>query len=131
MGHFFFARAHANAGRFAKAVDSAAQAMALAGRTPEMLSLLAYASVMAGHRRRALALLSDLVLLGKRRYVSTALLAQVRIGLGRHEEAREDLEQALDCGDPERLYLDVRTAYDPLRASPEFVSPLKRAGFGG
>jgi serine/threonine-protein kinase len=130
MGHFFLGQAYSNAGRAAEAAASAERAIALTGGTPEMLALLAHAKVTVGDRGRAEELLEELLRMGERRYVSSALLAQVRIGLGRHAEAMEDLERACAAGDPEILYLDVRPVYEPLRESDAFRSLLERAGFG-
>jgi hypothetical protein len=56
------------------------------------------------------------------------LVAQVRISLGDHDDAIEDLERALASRDPEMLYLDVRAAYDSLRETRGFTRLLERAG---
>jgi serine/threonine protein kinase/Tfp pilus assembly protein PilF len=128
MAHFFLGQAYASAGRAAEAAGSAERAIALTGGTPEMLALLAQARVASGDRARGEALLGDLLRLRERRYVSAALVAQVRVSLGLHDDAIEDLERALASGDPEMLYLNVRAAYGPLRETPGFTRLLERAG---
>ena len=130
MGHFFLGQAYAYAGRTQEAIAAVEHAIALTGGTPEMLAVLAHAKAVSGDRIRAEAILDELLRLRRERYVSAALLAQVHLGLGRHDHAIRCLEEALADSDAELIYLDVRPVYDPLRESTAFCDLLRRAGFG-
>jgi tetratricopeptide (TPR) repeat protein len=129
MGHFFLGQAYAYAGRTSEAIVSVEHAITLTGGTPEMLAVLAHTKAVSGDRNRAEQILEELRQLRERRYVSSALLAQVHLGLGRHDDAMRCLEEAMADGDAELIYLDVRPVYDPLRESAAFCDLLRRAGF--
>jgi serine/threonine-protein kinase len=128
MARFFLGQALLQAGRAEAAIGALEQAVARVRPTPEMLAVLAQARAALGQLDRARALVDELLAWRDRRYVSAALVAQGWLALGDLGQAAAWLDRAVDEGDAELLYLDVRAAYAPLRASPDFAALRRRAG---
>lgn len=56
-------------------------------------------------------------------------LAVVHLGLGDNERALSLLEQAVDRGNFQVLYLKADARFDPLRADPRFAELVARIGW--
>jgi TolB-like protein len=126
--HHFLAQCHAAAGRWDQAVASAEAAVRLSSASSETLACQGHALAKKGSLSDAEGVLDTLIDRSKQRYVSPALLAQVLLGLGRQEEALDRLERAADARAVDLIWLGVRPAYDPLRATPRFRALTERVG---
>ena len=67
-------------------------------------------------------------LLGKSRYVSSYLMAIIRIGMGETDLAFELLEKACEERYGFLAYLKVSPIFDPLRADERFQKLVARVG---
>jgi TolB-like protein/Flp pilus assembly protein TadD len=129
--HYFLTQCHAAAGRVERSLEHGRRATELADRSPETLAVHAYALGLSGRRQDAEAALERLTALTDKRYVSRVLFAQVLLGLGRTEEALDDLERALEDKATDLIWLGVRPMYDPLRTSERFRKLMSAVGLPG
>lgn len=96
-----------------------------AGRTPLSLTVLGYGYAVAGQHDRAREVLAEMDATEGIRPADRAL---VYLGLGRHAEALDALEQAVDERASLMIYLGVDPIFDPLRGNPRFDRLLVRVG---
>lgn len=114
------------AGRAADAIAALEAASAGMGQSPEVLAALATVLALDGNRTRAESLLAGLVATSATRYVSPALTAMVRSGLGDMDGAVADIERAIDLRAVEVIWLDVRPVWSRLREDPRFPALIAR-----
>ena len=94
----------------------------------ESLAWLGHAYAASGDSDRAHQVISEMNLLGKSRYVSSYLMAIIRIGLGEVDLAFELLEKAYEERYGFLAYLKVSPIFDPLRADERFQELIARVG---
>ena len=94
----------------------------------ESLAWLGHAYAASGDTDRARQIISEMNLLGKSRYVSSYLMAIIRIGLGEADLAFELLEKAWEERYGFLAYLRVSPIFDPLRADERFQKLVARVG---
>ena len=125
LAHYFLGQIFDRQGRFDEAAASLDLALTFGGESPEVIATQAYSQARAGRSAEAGHGLARLLALQKSRYVSPALVAQVRIGLGENDEALAQLEAAASVHATELAWLGVRWQYDSLRGEPRFESILQ------
>ncbi len=118
-------------GRYEEALADAREAKRLAGDGWVNLEVvIVRLQFLAGHTadaRRALAALEQARLEG-RAHVRARDLAYIYTAQGRHAEALDQFERALDERDPSLVWLTVEPRVDPLRSDPRFQAILQRIG---
>jgi serine/threonine-protein kinase len=129
LARFFLGMAYQEAGDSGRAQEVLEQALVLTNRSNEVLAALAHAQALASGQRPPAA--DELERRAADHYVSPALVAQVRLGMGDHEAALELLEAAADERSLDLVWLGVRPVYAPLRPAPRFRALLDRVGLGG
>jgi tetratricopeptide (TPR) repeat protein len=118
-------------GRYEEALADAREAKRLAGDGWVNLEVvIVRLQFLAGHTadaRRALAALEQARLEG-REHVRARDLAYIYTAQGRHADALDQFERALDERDPSLVWLTVEPRVDPLRSDPRFQAILQRIG---
>ncbi len=114
------------AGRPAEAIAALEAAADGMGQSPEVLAALAAVCAFSGDRARAESLLAQLLTTRETRYVSAALTAMVKLGLGDMDGAVADIERAIDQRAVEVIWLDVRPVWARLREDPRFPALIAR-----
>lgn len=125
---YFLTQSHAAAGRLNNALEHGRRAMEIADRSPETLAAHAYVLGLSGRSAEAEAALQRLTAMAEKRYVSRVLFAQVMLGLGRRDEALDNLERALGARATDLIWLGVRPMYDALRSEARFGKLLEAVG---
>jgi DNA-binding winged helix-turn-helix (wHTH) protein/TolB-like protein/Flp pilus assembly protein TadD len=97
-------------------------------KAPAPLSHLAYAYAKMGRKDEAKRLLEELKHLSTQRYVSSALIANIFVGLGDKDRAFEWLEKGYEERDFRMIFLKVAPMLDNLRSDPRFTDLLRRMG---
>lgn len=118
--------AYLQAGNFDEAIPLFESAVSLSDEAPLYLSSLGYAYALAGRTGEAQRMLEELEQAGD---PSPFNLAVVHLGLGDNERALSLLEQAVDRGNFQVLYLKADARFDPLRADPRFAELVARIGW--
>ncbi|HZD03402.1 MAG TPA: hypothetical protein VE173_00745, partial [Longimicrobiales bacterium] len=116
------------AGRFDEAIPFLVKSRTL-GAPPFVTAFLAYAYGAAGDRARALAELDALRADSPDGEVAPFSLALVRLGLGEHQRAIDELERARTADSQFLGWLGEDAIFDPLRSDPRFVALLKELHF--
>ncbi|MGA9771763.1 MAG: protein kinase [Blastocatellia bacterium] len=94
----------------------------------ESLAWLGHAYAASGARDRAMQIIDEMNRLAKNRYVSSYLMAIIRIGLEETELAFELLEKAYEERYGFLAYMMVSPIFDPLRADERFQTLAARVG---
>ena len=126
MAAYFQGLALTAMGRQAEALEVLGRAGVLTGGSVEVESALGLAQATGGDSTAARATLARLEERSRSRYVSPVLTAQVLIGLGDTELALQGLEEAYRRRAADIALLDVRPAFEPLRATPAFDALVQR-----
>jgi TolB-like protein/cytochrome c-type biogenesis protein CcmH/NrfG len=135
QGHVMRAYPLVALGRYDEAVRSCDVAIELEDRIPRFgpvgprvfpTALRAYALAKAGRRTEAEAALEQIRGLERQQYVRRVHVAMVLHGLGRDEEALQELSQSVEVRDPALTFLGVDPKWDRLRTSPAFQAVLSR-----
>jgi TolB-like protein/Tfp pilus assembly protein PilF len=130
LTHTFLGQAQLMSGQVDESLKSLSTAVALSDTSSEMIANQAHALGVAGRVDEAEELLARLGHRSDRRYVSPALMAQVLVSLGRHDEAVDRLTAAVDLRATDLIWLAVRPTYDPLRSHAGFIRILAQLGLG-
>jgi len=125
LAHWQLGRAYLFYNQTKSAVAALEQAVRIAGPESMWEAELSYARARAGDHSGALTILSRLIERSRRTYVSPYDLAIAFAGIGDHESALDQLEQAfaqrvmriVAIGDPE---------FDDLRGKPRFTRLVDR-----
>lgn len=118
LAHYFLGQTYEQAGSIPQAIESLERALALSPGSSEIETALARAHAVAGHRNTAEAQLQQLRDRATMQYVSPVLFAQLLLGLGRRDEAVEELERAFTLNATDLMWLRVRPVFDPVREDP-------------
>jgi len=124
LAHYFLGLCRTFTGELEMGLASLAAAVELSDESSETLSAYGYALAVSGRTDEAESLLERLRSRATRRYVSQALVAQLLVGLGRHEEALAELRAAAASRATDLIWLAVRPQYDTLRSSQDFRAVL-------
>jgi serine/threonine-protein kinase len=137
QGHVMRAIALASLGRYDEVIRECDNARELEARIPRSASvgprvfptaLRGYALAKSGRRAEAEAVLQEIRERERDAYVPPHDIAMVLHGLGRDDEALEQLRRAVDVRDVRVTRLGVHPQWDELRGSPEFQALLSRIG---
>ena len=127
LAHATLARAYAQAKRFPEAIAAALKAREMEPQNAEVEATLARIYADAGQTAEAEKVLAQL----RARqdiYVAPPFLAWILIGLGRYDEALEELDKGVEQRSYVLMALEVDPSFDPLRADPRFIALLKQVG---
>jgi len=119
------AAAYLQSGRHADAVQELEASAALTDH-PVLLAWLAHAKAITGHTCDAEAVVARM--LSQPGYRQHYALAVAYVGLGRVEEAFEELDTARLDRDPMLAHVAVEPRFAPLRQDPRFGELLTRLG---
>ncbi len=128
--HYFLAQALLELGEIDGAVQHAARAVDLSRESSETLAVLGLAAARAGDLSRARTIAESLGAAAERQYASPTHRALVALALGQDNEALAHLERAFTARAADLVWLGVRPAWDPLRASPTFAGLVSRLQLG-
>lgn len=126
--HLFLGQVLIEAGRASDAIAPLDKAMELSNRSAEVVAALSAAQARAGRQDVAVGLNQELLARTAAGYVSPVLQSLAAIGLDRHDEALDALDAARDRHAVDLIWIGVRPAFDPLKASPRFQSLLRDIG---
>ena len=129
IAHIILARVYIRQKRFDEAVVEAKKAGEFSGGNSEAVSLAGYALAKAERRDEALAMLQGLESRSKQRYVPSYNVAMIYNGLGKREEALNQLEKAFKERDARIILLKIEPKWNDLRSEPRFQALLQRLGF--
>jgi serine/threonine protein kinase/Tfp pilus assembly protein PilF len=97
--------------------------------TPSIQASIAWVYAMAGKKEEAEKILEDLKNSDRQRYLSRFAVAIVCVGLGKHEEAIDWLEQSFKEKEDPMTSIKVNPRLDPVRSHPRFVKLLHDMDF--
>jgi TolB-like protein/Tfp pilus assembly protein PilF len=128
LAHLFLGMCLEATRRSAEAIEALNRSVTLSDESGETLAALGHALGASGRLAEAREVLERLEKRRRARYVSPALLAQVRLGLGDRESAMDLLEEAARVRATDLAWLGVRPVYDPLRRERRFQDLMGRVG---
>jgi tetratricopeptide (TPR) repeat protein len=126
LAHYFLGQVYDRQDRFDEAAAALHQALIFDRDSTEVFAMIAYSRARAGERTEAEKDLTGLDALSRDRYVSPALRGLIQLGLGDHEAAVANLEEAAKVRATELAWLNVRWYYDPLRGTSSFDAIVRR-----
>lgn len=97
------------------------------GNNPAMACGLAHAYAVAGMRDEAMTILCELEEMSRNRYVSAYWKSLVWIGLGAHDRALDELENAYEQRDVWLTWLDADPRFHAIRSHAQFWRVLNMA----
>jgi eukaryotic-like serine/threonine-protein kinase len=112
----------------AEAIRELEKCLGPAREDAETLAWLGYAYAMSAEPDRARQIIDELNALANTRFVSSYLIATIRIGLGETDAAFELLEKAYDERYGLLAYLTVSPVFDTLRSEERFQALAARVG---
>ncbi len=127
LAHATLARAYGQAKRFPEAIAAARKAREMGPENAEAEATLGRVYADAGETAEAEKVLAQL----RARqdiYVAPTNPATILIGLGRHDEALEELAKGVEQRSYLVMYWKVDPDLDPLRSDPRFIALLKQVG---
>jgi TolB-like protein/Tfp pilus assembly protein PilF len=128
FAHWNLGVALAQAGELGEAVEALERAVEHSGGGLTFKSHLGYVYGLAGRRREAELLIEEFAHLARTRYVPAYYTAIIRLGLGLHEGALDDLARALEERTGFLAFLRVEPMFDPLRDDARFKELEQRIG---
>lgn len=126
MAYYFLGQCQMFMGEEARGLSSLATAVELSEASSETLAAQGHALARSGRAGEAEAILTRLEKRATHRYVSPVLMAQVLVGLGRHDEAIEQLTTAVAVRSTDLIWLDVRPHFDPIRGLDAVATILEK-----
>lgn len=124
--HMLFGQLYLLLGKQAEALASYHKAVDLSRRNPRMLGWLGYALSVTGHDKDALTVESELIKRSAQEYIPPTSFAYLYAGLGQKEKALKWLELGYTQRDVWLPYISVDSAFDSIRADPQFKDLLRR-----
>jgi serine/threonine-protein kinase len=116
-------------GRYEEAIEIVQRAEPLAAEHTYSLGYFGFAYGRAGRTEDALRILARMDELARERYVSAQQRAMILVGLGKLDEALDNMEQAYEDRCPVHTFSNTAPNLDCLRSNPRFQSLLKKIGF--
>jgi tetratricopeptide (TPR) repeat protein len=131
LANHFLGRAYLAKGDHGRAVQQLRRSNELLGEVPFSIGDLGYALAVAGARDEAERMLA--AVLGKRSegFYPAFPIAQIYLGLGRHEEALDWIEHAATERQVGYYMPSVDPIYNPIRTHPRFRALLRRMNLDG
>jgi tetratricopeptide (TPR) repeat protein len=131
LANHFLGRAYLAKGEHRRAIQQLRRSNELLGEVPFSIGDLGYALAVAGAREEAERMLA--AIMGKRSegFYPAFPIAQIHLGLGRHEEALDWIEHAATERHLGYYMPSVDPVYDAIRAHPRFRALLRRMNLDG
>lgn len=128
LAHRRLGQAYIEKQRLAQAIEEFEKCLNYVREDAETLAWMGYAYAVSGSRERSEQIIDELATLSKSRYVSSYLMAIIRIGLGEIDRAFELLEKAYEERYGFLAYLVVSPVFDRLRSDERFLNLAERVG---
>jgi len=125
---YYLGVAYLHANRTADAIRELEAAVKLDAQQPQPVAYLVYAHAMNGAPAAARLRFDELTRLSESRYVSRYLFAVANVGLRRHEQAIQSLNQAYEDRDDMLAVLGVDKTLDSLQKDPRVATLLTLIG---
>jgi adenylate cyclase len=100
----------------------------LSHEDPLVIGDLGWCYAIGGRPDAARTLLAELIVRASSDWVSPVALASIHVGLGEHEEALDQLEQAYEQRAYRIVQLGVEARWDPIRSDPRFRALVRQVG---
>jgi tetratricopeptide (TPR) repeat protein len=126
LANHFLGRAFLAKGDHVRAIQQLRKSNELLGEVPFSIGDLGYALAVSGSRSEAESLLTEIMGKRSRGFYPALPIAQIHLGLGRHEEALDWIERHVGYYMP-----SVDPIYDPIRSHPRFRALLRRMNLEG
>jgi TolB-like protein/Tfp pilus assembly protein PilF len=124
----FLGQCYELTGQLERSFHTLREAVELAEDSSETLATLGHALARGGQTAQAEEILGRLDERATKRYVSQVLPALVLIGLGRHDDALDRLDQAARVRASDLIWIRVRPVYTPLADEPRFRAIVDEIG---
>jgi serine/threonine protein kinase/tetratricopeptide (TPR) repeat protein len=124
--HWLFGQAYLLLAKPEEALAYYIKSVELSQRNPRMVGWLGYALAVSGRREEAMSRESELIKRSAQEYIPPTSFAYVYMGLGEKKKALEWLETAYIQRDVWLPYISVDSAFDTVRADPQFQDLLRR-----
>jgi tetratricopeptide (TPR) repeat protein len=131
LANHFLGRAFLAKGDHVRAIQQLRKSNELLGEVPFSIGDLGYALAVSGSRSEAESLLTEIMGKRSRGFYPALPIAQIHLGLGRHEEALDWIERAADERHVGYYMPSVDPIYDPIRSHPRFRALLRRMNLEG
>lgn len=128
FAHINLARAYAQKGMYAAAVDALDRGSKVDPDFPLLLAERGYVEAVSGNKSAAMMTLDHISAIAKRRYVDAYPVALVYLALGDREKAFAQLERAYAERSSSMPWLKVEPKFDAVRFDPRYVGLLRRVG---
>ncbi len=115
-------------GDYDQAIEAFEKARVLSSDGVHVIGMLGASYALRGDTDQARSLLGQLEQQNTKHYVSPLNTAWIRLGLGEHEAALDDLEEAYTDRSTLLGFLNSFTIYDPIRSHPRFEDLRKKVG---
>ena len=125
---FFLGDVYRFTGRLKEADAAYQRALDLMGRQPLILGRLGALRAAQDRPEAAMKIVGKLRALSEARYVRPAIVADIYLALGEHDEAFTWLERAYEERDTTLVLLRIYPAYDLVRSDPRFQLLLEKVG---
>ncbi len=126
LAHYYSGIACLAINNFDKARIHLRRAAYLAPGKTNILSGLGYAEALSGNKAEAVRIEKKLLLLSQTKYVSAEDLATIALGLGKHEQSLQYLEQAYKERSPWLPFLSMNPIFSSLKENVKFQALLKK-----
>ena len=131
LANHFLGRAYLAKGDHGRAIQQLRKSNELLGEVPFSIGDLGYALAVAGVRDEAERMLADLMARRSQGFYPALPIAQIHLGLGRHNEALDWIERAADERQVGYYMPSVDPIYDSIRSLPRFLALLRRMNLEG
>jgi tetratricopeptide (TPR) repeat protein len=131
LANHFLGRAYLAKGEHDRAIQQLRRSNELLGEVPFSIGDLGYALAVAGARDEAERMLAAIIRKRSEDFYPAFPIAQIHLGLGRHEEALDWIEHAATERHVGYYMPSVDPIYDAIRTHPRFRALLRRMNLDG
>ena len=124
--HWVRALLFCDLGRMDEAIATAESGAAVGQRQPLLLATLGYVYGKSGRTADGEAVLQELLTRSQTEYIAPCWVADVLVGLNRHDEAIDALNRGIDDGNAFLVRIGAAAEYDSIRSHPRFPALLER-----
>ncbi len=127
--YFDMAMGHIEKGMYQEALQDAEKGLALSRRDPFFLSIAAFVYGRLGQMQQAEKLVEEMRADRKRRVVAPVFFATALVGMNKHHEAMDALEEGYKARDAYMVGLNSTPWFAPLRSDQRFKDLVSRMHF--